>query len=188
MPEIILFTPKYFEDDRGWFAETYNANREKERDIPETFVQDNQSFSRNRSTIRGIHFQLPPKPQAKLVRCTRGSILDYVVDLRQGSPTFGVHIPVELSSENRRQLYIPLGFGHAFITLEDNTEVSYKASDFYSAELDAGIRWDCPRIGINWPIDGAPTLSAKDENLPLLNDFESPFQYDGIPLRLKTVE
>lgn len=153
----------------------------------DVFVQDNQSFSQSTGTVRGIHFQRPPHGQAKLVRCTRGSFFDYVVDLRRNSPTYGNYITVELSAANGRQIYIPAGFGHAFITLEPCTEISYKVTAFYDAECDGGIRWDCPSIGISWPLEGqAPILSDKDSRLPTLNEFESPFDYDGVPLRLNT--
>ena len=189
MPEVILFTPIRFGDDRGWFVEAYNAKREARIGITDLFVQDNHSFSEKRSTIRGIHFQRPPHAQAKLIRCTRGSIRDYVVDLRSGSPTYGNHVSADLSAENGLQLYVPAGFGHAFVTLEAYTELSYKVSDYYSAELDAGIRWNCPDIGISWPpFEDDPTLSDKDRTLPLLKDFESPFEYDGVPLGLKIID
>lgn len=184
MSKVVIFTPKKFGDERGWFTEIYNARREANAGIQDVFVQDNQSFSKLKGTVRGIHFQRPPHAQAKLVRCTRGSLRDYVVDLREGSPTYGKYICVELSAENGRQLYVPIGFGHAFITLEDSTEISYKVTDFYSAESDGGIRWDCPHLSIDWSLDGVTlTLSEKDRNLPTLNEFESPFAYDGFPLQ-----
>ena len=135
--------------------ETYNAKREHLLGICDVFLQDNLSLSNTAGTIRGIHFQSPPHPQAKLVRCTRGALLDYVADLRNGSPTFGKYVSAELSAENGRQLYIPIGFGHALVTLENFTEVSYKVSDLYSAELDAGIRWNCPDVAINWGVGDA---------------------------------
>jgi dTDP-4-dehydrorhamnose 3,5-epimerase len=187
--EVFFFTPKRFGDNRGWFEETYNARRELNAGISDVFVQDNLSFSATKYTIRGIHFQLPPNEQAKLVRCSRGRLIDYVIDLRKGSPTYGNHLSVELSREGGQQIYIPIGFGHAFVTLEDGTEISYKVSDYYAAAADGGIRWDCPDIGIEWPIgSAAPTISAKDQALPLLKDFESPFQYDGDPLRLRIID
>ena len=168
--------------------ETYNAKREHLLGICDVFLQDNLSLSNTAGTIRGIHFQSPPHPQAKLVRCTRGALLDYVVDLRNGSPTFGKYVSAELSAENGRQLYIPIGFGHALVTLENFTEVSYKVSDLYSAELDAGIRWNCPDVAINWGVgDADAILSDKDKALPLLKDFESPFEYDGSPLKLTVI-
>lgn len=187
--EVLLFTPKRFVDNRGWFSEIYNANRELGLGISDAFVQDNQSCSSRRGTVRGIHFQLPPRGQAKLVRCTRGRVIDFVVDLRKDSPTYANHISVELTAENGRQLYIPVGFGHAFATLDDETEIIYKVSDFYSAEHDAGILWDCPDIAISWPVSPVDaTVSEKDKMLPSLKDFESPFEYDGSPLRLRTID
>ena len=189
MAQVILSTPRRFGDSRGWFVEAYNANREKKLGISEIFVQDNRSYSKHKFTIRGIHFQIPPYGQAKLVSCTRGRINDYVVDLRKGSPTYGNHLSVELTPAYGHQLYIPIGFGHGFITLDDETEISYKVSDFYSADADSGIRWDCPDVGIDWPVDSnaTPILSDKDKALPLLRDFDSPFEYDGDPLQLRII-
>lgn len=153
--------------------------------IDSTFVQDNQSYSKYSGTIRGIHFQRPPRAQAKLVRCVKGRILDYAVDLRRGSPTYGHHVCAELSAQNGHQLFVPIGFGHAFVTLEDDTEVAYKVSNVYSPEHDGGIVWNDPALGIDWPLpDGGAVLSAKDQALPLLAQFESPFEYDGNPLAL----
>jgi dTDP-4-dehydrorhamnose 3,5-epimerase len=147
------------------------------------FVQDNHSLSRVQGTLRGIHFQTPPHGQDKLVRCVRGRILDVAVDLRRGSPTFGHWVSLELSAENGRQLFVPIGFGHGFVTLEPDTEVIYKVTDYYAPECDGGIRWNDPAIGVDWQLAGAgPQLSAKDEKLPFLQDFESPFEYDGRPL------
>ena len=181
---VKLIRTRRFGDDRGWFAETYHRARWAEQGVAEEFVQDNHSFSSEVGTLRGIHFQTPPHAQAKLVRCTRGRILDYAVDLRAGSPTYGHHVCAELSADNGDQLYIPVGFGHAFVTLEPDTEVQYKVSDVYAPESDGGIRWDCPTIAIDWPLPpGGPVLSAKDETLPFLADWTSPFAYDGEPLR-----
>jgi dTDP-4-dehydrorhamnose 3,5-epimerase len=146
-------------------------------------VQDNQSYSKPAGTIRGIHFQRPPQAQDKLVRCVCGAIRDYAVDLRRGSPTYGHHVSFELSAENGDQLFVPIGFGHAFVTLEPDTEVTYKVSNYYSPEHEGGIRWNCPTLAIDWPLppEGA-MLSPKDERLPVLADFDSPFDYDGDPL------
>ncbi len=182
MPVKLIHTRR-FGDDRGWFAETYHRPRWNELGVTEEFVQDNHSFSAQTGTIRGIHFQAPPHAQAKLVRCVRGRILDYAVDLRAGSPTYGQHVVAELSRDNGRQLYIPVGFGHAFVTLEPDTEVEYKVSDVYAPETDGGIRWDCPTIAIDWPLPPeGPVLSAKDTTLPHLADWTSLFAYDGRPL------
>ena len=184
MGNILLFAPQRFSDSRGWFSETYNALREIDAGITATFVQDNQSYSASAKTIRGIHFQSPPHAQAKLVRCLRGRLIDYAIDLRNGSPTYGKYVSAELSHDNGYQLYIPAGFGHAFITLEEATEISYKVSDYYSPAFDCGIRWDCPDIAIDWPHKGSAVLSEKDAALPRLADFRSPFEFDGRPMEL----
>ena len=188
MGNVILFAPRRFDDDRGWFTETFNARRETGNGIAVQFIQDNQSYSALSGTIRGIHFQRPPHAQAKLVRCSRGRLIDYAVDLRRGSPTYGRYIAAELSSENGQQLFVPVGFGHAFMTLEPGTEICYKVDDYYSPDCDGGIRWDCPDIAIDWPLSGPAVLSDKDAALPTLCGFESPFAYDGIPMRLVRVE
>jgi dTDP-4-dehydrorhamnose 3,5-epimerase len=187
--EVLLFTPTRAEDDRGWFVEAYNLKRETDLGISDVFVQDNHSYSRNLGTIRGIHFQIPPMGQAKLVRCIHGSVIDYAVDLRRNSLTYGNYVCADLSAISGQQIYIPVGFGHAFVTLEDHTEISYKVSNFYSPDFDAGIRWNCPKVGIDWPIkDHRAIVSDKDRFLPLLHEFESPFEYDGRPLQLKIVD
>lgn len=180
---VVLIKTRRFGDSRGWFSESFVDRRWREQGVDAKFVQDNHSYSASAGTIRGIHFQVPPHAQAKLVRCVRGRIMDYAIDLRAGSPTFGKHVAAELSAENGDQLYIPVGFGHAFITLEADCEVAYKVSDYYAPECDGGIRWDCPDVGIDWPLHGnQPSLSAKDGELPLLSEFSSPFAYDGNPL------
>ena len=134
------------------------------------FVQDNQSFSASKGTLRGLHYQLNPKAQTKLVRCTKGSIFDVAVDIRKGSPTYGKWFGIELSAENKKQLLVPKGFAHAFMTLTDDVEVQYKVDEIYSPENDRGIIWNDPAIGIEWPIDITPILSEKDEKAPLLRD------------------
>ncbi|MFT3966659.1 MAG: dTDP-4-dehydrorhamnose 3,5-epimerase [Sphingobium sp.] len=184
MPSPVkLIKPRRFSDARGWFSETYVDKRWAEAGIDVTFVQDNHSYSASVGTIRGIHFQTPPFAQAKLVRCVRGSIIDYAVDLRSGSPTYGHHVAAELSRDNGHQLFVPAGFGHAFVTLEPDSEVVYKVSDYYAPDNDGGIRWNCPDIGINWPLPASGSvLSPKDEQLPVLSAFESPFTYNGNPL------
>ncbi|MDB5684286.1 MAG: dTDP-4-dehydrorhamnose 3,5-epimerase [Sphingomonas bacterium] len=182
---VIIVGTRRFGDDRGWFSETYSVARMPKLGILDTFVQDNHSFSKAAGTVRGIHFQSPPHAQAKLVRCPRGRIMDYAVDLRRGSPTYGQHVGAELSAANGDQLYVPAGFGHAFITLEPDTEVIYKVSDIYAPDCDGGILWSDPALGIAWdlPPEG-PSLSAKDQILPTLAAFESPFDYDGEPMTL----
>ena len=187
MGNIILFAPRRFGDNRGWFCENFNARREASNGIDVDFVQDNQSYSASPGTIRGIHFQRPPHAQAKLIRCLRGSLVDYAVDLRRGSPTYGHYRAVELSADNGRQIFIPVGFGHAFLTSEPGTEICYKVSDFYDADCDDGIRWNCPEIAIDWPLVGPAVLSDKDAALPTLADFDSPFDYDGNPMELISV-
>lgn len=180
---VILIETRKFSDTRGWFSESYSQRQWAKYGVPDTFVQDNHSFSEKTGTIRGIHFQSPPHAQAKLVRCTQGAIYDIAVDLRRGSPTYGHYVGETLSAENGLQQYIPVGFGHAFITLAPNTEVAYKITDYYAPETEQGIRWDCPSLDINWKIsDSDILLSEKDRYLPTLDDFESPFTYQGNPL------
>ncbi len=185
---LTLIVPKRFGDDRGWFAETWNAQTYAKLGVADTFVQDNQSLSRPIGTLRGLHFQTPPHAQAKLVRCLRGRIFDVAVDLRKGSPSFGQWIGVELTADKGEQLHIPAGFAHGFVTLEPDTEIAYKVTDYYAPTCDAGLRWDDPQIGIDWPLSGAtPLLSPKDAGLPSLSAFESPFAYDGTPMTLRKV-
>lgn len=183
MARVILLKPPRFGDDRGWFMESYSARRAEEAGIPAVFVQDNHSLSRPAGTIRGLHFQTPPHGQGKLVRCTAGRIMDYAVDIRRGSPTYGRHLAAELTAANGHQLWVPVGFAHAFVTLESDCEVIYKVTSYYAPENDGGIRWDDPTVGITWPLPaGGPCLSGKDTKLPLLAEFDSPFPYDGEPL------
>jgi dTDP-4-dehydrorhamnose 3,5-epimerase len=181
---VQLIEPRRFGDARGWFTETYSRRTFAERGIDCTFVQDNHSLSRPAFTLRGLHFQTPPHAQAKLVRCTRGRIFDVAVDLRRGSPTYGRWVGTELTAENGRQLFIPAGFAHGFLTLEPDCEVTYKCSDFYAPANDAGIRWNDPDLAIAWPLPAGatPELSAKDEVQPGFASFRSPFAYDGRPL------
>jgi len=178
IPEVISLTPARFGDERGFFSETYSAAAFAGLGVAATFVQDNQSLSRPKGVLRGLHFQTPPHAQGKLVRVVRGSILDVAVDIRAGSPTFGKHVAVELSASNWQQLWVPAGFAHGFCTLEDDTEVIYKVTDYYAPECDAGIRWDDPALAINWPVTaGEVILSAKDQKLPLLAEISAPFTY-----------
>jgi dTDP-4-dehydrorhamnose 3,5-epimerase len=179
-----LFTPRRFEDSRGWFSETYSARQFRGLGVEVEFVQDNHSCSRSAGTVRGLHFQLPPHAQAKLVRCTRGSIFDVAVDLRRGSPTYGRWVGAELSATNQRQLFVPAGFAHGFATLEPDCEVIYKVDSYYAPDHDSGLRWDDPDLAVDWhiPAGTAPTLSAKDLALQPFSTFLSPFPYDGRPL------
>jgi dTDP-4-dehydrorhamnose 3,5-epimerase len=171
LPEIRLITPKRFSDERGFFSETWNE-RSFRRDVADvTFCQDNQSFSAKRGTVRGLHFQKSPFAQGKLVRVVRGSIYDLAVDIRPSSSTFGQHIAVTLSAEDGGQLWIPPGFLHGFCTLENDTEVFYKVTAYYSAEHDAGVLWNDEALSIDWPIDPATAIvSEKDRRLPQWRD------------------
>lgn len=178
IPDIILVKPKRFQDARGYFEETYSQRAYKTGGIPHQFVQDNHSLSAQRGVLRGLHFQTPPHGQDKLVRCTRGSILDVAVDVRKGSPTFGQYVAVELTANNGWQLFIPIGFAHGFCTLEENSEVQYKVTDFYSAKCDGGIAFNDPEIGIEWPfLPEELILSEKDIKHPHLSRFDTPFLY-----------
>jgi dTDP-4-dehydrorhamnose 3,5-epimerase len=180
---VVLIVPQRFQDSRGWFSETWNKDRFHNLGITAEFCQDNQSVSIKAGTIRGLHFQRAPYAQAKLVRCLIGRIFDVVVDLREKSPTFKKWVGIELSASLGNQLFIPVGFGHAFLTLEDNCHVAYKVDAYYAPQADGGVRWDDPELAINWPMSGpAPILSDKDASLPFLSDSEFDFPYDGNPL------
>lgn len=180
----VLLRPRRFGDARGWFMETYSEAAALVAGIGVRFVQDNQSFSAFTGTIRGLHYQRPPHGQDKLVRCVRGSIMDYAVDIRRGSPTYGQHVAAKLTAEGGEQLFVPVGFAHAFVTLEPDVEVAYKVSDVYAPDCDGGIVWNDPTIGIDWPLpEGGAVLSDKDKILPTLAEFDSPFEYDGRPLQ-----
>lgn len=172
-----LITPKKFGDNRGFFSETYNAEMLTALGIPARFVQDNHSLSLEKGTVRGLHYQKPPHAQAKLVRVSRGAILDVVVDIRRGSPTYGQHVAEELSVNNWSQLYIPIGFAHGFCTLEPETELQYKVSDYYAPASDAGILWNDAVLGIAWPDFAGAQLSPKDLALPCFTDIDTPFAY-----------
>ena len=176
--DVIIIEPAVFGDHRGWFMETFSQIWIKEMDFAVTFVQDNHSFSATKGTLRGLHYQLNPRAQTKLVRCTKGSIFDVAVDIRKGSPTYGKWVGVELSADNKKQLLVPKGFAHGFMTLTEDVEVQYKVDELYAPECDRGIPWNDPAIAIEWPMDIQPVLSAKDENAPLLNDAESNFVYE----------
>ncbi|KUP05288.1 dTDP-4-dehydrorhamnose 3,5-epimerase [Bacillus coahuilensis m2-6] len=174
---VFIIEPIVFGDHRGWFMETYNDSKLKESGININFIQDNHSFSATKGTLRGLHYQLNPRAQTKLVRCTMGAIFDVAVDIRKGSPTFGKWFGIELTAENKKQLLVPKGFAHAFMTLTDDVEVQYKVDEGYSPENDRGIIWNDPEIGIEWPINITPILSEKDEKAPLLKDAENNFNY-----------
>jgi dTDP-4-dehydrorhamnose 3,5-epimerase len=175
-------------DERGWFSEIFREKRLREIGISVHFIQDNLSISTRAGTLRGLHFQRPPAAQAKLVTVLRGRILDVAVDVRAGSPTFGKHVSAEISAETGRQLYVPAGFAHGFVALENDVIVMYKVSSYYSATHDGGIRFSDPDIGFPWPFeDEAMLLSERDRRLPLLRELASPFAYDGHPLGPLTV-
>ena len=175
MIELKLIYPKRHGDHRGFFAETYNQRQYSEMGIDCVFVQDNHSLSRSVGTLRGLHFQAFPFAQGKLVRCGHGAIFDVAVDIRRGSPTYGQWKGYELSAANGHQLYVPVGFAHGFVTLEPDSEIFYKCTDYYAPETEGGVRWDS--CGIEWPVSNDPILSDKDIAAPALADFDSPFVY-----------
>ncbi len=175
IPEVIVITPKSFDDERGFFMETYKSSEFKKNGIDFDFVQDNHSLSK-KGVIRGIHFQREPMAQGKLVRVTHGKLFDVAVDLRKQSPTYKKWVGVVLSAENRKMLWVPPGFGHGICALEENTELLYKVTHEYSPELDGGIRWDDPDISVNWPLNKSEAIvSNKDKNLPYLRDINLDF-------------
>lgn len=174
---VKIIEPDYYEDYRGYYCEVYSKRSFEEMGIFIDFLQDNHSYSISKGTIRGIHFQNNPVPQSKLVRCTNGKVMDYAVDLRKNSPTFKKWVCVELSKENRRQILIPSGFGHGFITLVDNCEVLYKVDGFYEPKLDRSIKWDDPEIAIPWGCED-PIVSVKDINAPLLRTSDLNFSVE----------
>ena len=176
IPEVILVKPKVFGDERGFFMESYRKSLFQANGIMLEFIQDNHSKSA-KGVLRGLHYQLDPKAQGKLVRCVSGAVFDVAVDIRRGSPTFGQWFGCELSAENKYMLWIPAGFAHGFVTLEDNTEFLYKTTGEYAPECDRGIKYDDPAIGIEWPQLGELLLSDKDQKQPLLKDAEINFNY-----------
>lgn len=176
---VFVLEPQVFGDARGWFMESWSQCKMHDAGIDVQFVQDNQSFSAQKGTLRGLHYQLNPMCQAKLLRCTRGKIFDVAVDIRKGSPQYGKWVGVELSAENKKQLFIPRGFAHGFITLTDDVEVQYKADNYYAPECDGNIRWDDPDIGVEWPLKPV-ILSEKDSKAPLLKERTNlNFVYEG---------
>lgn len=179
LPGVVILTPQRFGDERGWFSETWNASRMAAAGLDVGFVQDNHSMSATVGTLRGLHYQRPPHAQDKLVRCTRGAIFDVAVDIRKGSPTYGHWVGVELTATNGRQLLVPKGFLHGFVTRLPDTEVQYKCSDLYAPDCDGAIRWDDPTIGIDWGLSADPVLSAKDRVAPLLAELDSPFEWES---------
>lgn len=171
-------------DNRGWFSESYNERRAISLGIDCRFVQDNQSFSATTGTIRGLHFQKPPSAQAKLVQVLSGSVFDVAVDIRHGSPSYGKYVAATLSADTGDQLYIPTGFAHGFQTLQPNTLVAYKVSNFYSPQDEGGIRWDDALLNIRWPISSSEVItSSKDSQWPPLEGMHSPFSFAGFELQ-----
>lgn len=178
IPEVKLIAAKKFGDERGFFSETFNFERYRDAGIEMHAVQDNHSLSDPVGTVRGLHFQIPPKAQAKLVRVVKGAVLDVAVDIRKGSPTYGRHVAVVISAADWNQLYIPRGFAHGFCTLEPGTEFLYKVDDYYSLEHERGIQWDDPALGIDWPVEaGKALLSAKDTGNPGFKELPDYFTY-----------
>lgn len=177
IPDVVIIEPKVFGDERGYFMESYRKDKlEAFLGFPVAFCQDNESRSK-KGVLRGLHYQLPPHAQTKLVRVIRGRVLDVAVDIRRGSPTFGNHVAVELSGENKRQLFVPRGFAHAFVVLEDDTVFAYKVDSYYAPECDRGIAFDDPEIGIDWPLSREELLlSEKDTRQPKLSEAEL-FEY-----------
>ncbi len=177
---VIEIIPKKFGDDRGFFSETYNARLYASAGIELDFVQDNHSLSAEKGVLRGLHFQKPPFAQDKLVRVTRGSVFDVIVDIRKGSPTYAKWVGVEISAAKWNQVLVPKGFAHGFVTLEPDTEFLYKVSDYYSRDHDRSIRFDDPEIGVDWPVSPDEiTLSEKDRAADLLSETDTGFIYEG---------
>lgn len=172
---VVILTPARFGDARGWFSETWNADKMRAAGLAIDWVQDNHSFSAQVGTLRGLHFQSPPRAQDKLVRCTRGAIFDVAVDIRNGSPTYGQWFGVELTAENGKQLLVPKGFLHGFVTRTPDVEVQYKCSDVYAPDCDGSVLWSS--VGIDWGLTGDPVLSAKDQAAKPFGAFTSPFSF-----------
>ncbi|WP_377194743.1 dTDP-4-dehydrorhamnose 3,5-epimerase [Ruegeria meonggei] len=177
LPGVLILTPRRFGDARGFFSESWNRKTLEAHGISLEFVQDNHSVSAGVGTLRGLHFQSPPHAQDKLVRCGRGTLFDVVVDIRKGSLTYGQWVGVDLTAENGKQLLVPKGFLHGFVTREPDTEICYKCTDYYAPDCDGAVRWDS--CGIDWGLTGAPVLSDKDKAAPALVDFDSPFVWEG---------
>jgi dTDP-4-dehydrorhamnose 3,5-epimerase len=180
IPEVLIVTPRKHGDARGFFSEIFREDVAAQFGEGLRFVQDNHAYSAERGVLRGLHYQTPPRAQGKLVRCTRGAILDVAVDIRVGSPTYGRHVSAEISAANWRQIWVPPGFAHGYVTLEPDTEVLYKVTDYYSPECDRGIAWDDPALGIDWRLGAsALILSDKDRRHPRLADAPAAFAWTG---------
>jgi dTDP-4-dehydrorhamnose 3,5-epimerase len=176
IPDVLLLHAPKRGDHRGFFSETFRQDVFDEAGVDVRFIQDNFSFSAAKGVVRGLHWQTAPAAQAKLVRCYRGAILDVVVDIRRGSPTYGQHVSAELSRDNWVQIYVPVGFAHGFCTLTEDCEVAYKVTAPYAPDCEGGLRWNDPALGISWPLDPAnATLSQRDTEWPAFDGFVSPF-------------
>ncbi|OJU13194.1 MAG: dTDP-4-dehydrorhamnose 3,5-epimerase [Caulobacterales bacterium 68-7] len=176
IPDLLLIEPRKHGDERGFFSETFSAAALAEAGFTRAFVQDNHSRSPKRGTVRGLHFQAPPHAQDKLLRVAAGAILDVAVDIRVGSPTYGQAVAVELSAANWRQLLVPKGFAHGFVTLTDDCDVLYKVTDYYAPASEGGLLWNDPALGIDWPADLQPLINDRDAAWPALAEFDSPFR------------
>ena len=177
IPDVYIIEPLVFEDDRGYFLESFNLEKFEENICTIKFVQDNESKS-SKGVLRGLHFQKPPFNQAKLVRCIKGRVMDVAVDIRKGSPTYGKHVAIELTGENKLQLFIPRGFAHGFSVLSDTAVFAYKVDNCYAPESDSGIRYDDKELNIEWGLNKEEVqLSVKDKNLTYFKDFETPFKF-----------
>ena len=177
IPDVYIIEPSVFGDERGYFLESFNLEKFKENIYPINFVQDNESKS-SKGVLRGLHFQKPPFEQAKLVRCIKGTVIDVAVDIRRGSPTYGKHVSIELSGENKRQLFVPRGFAHGFSVLSDSAVFAYKVDNNYAPEYDAGIKYDDKELNIDWSLtEEEVQLSEKDKNLSSFKDLDSPFKF-----------
>ncbi len=180
IPEVLVLEPQKFGDDRGYFSEVFNQKQLIQAGADLDWVQDNHAMSRDAGTLRGLHFQLPPHAQSKLVRVVRGSIFDVAVDIRKGSPTYGEWVSATISAKAWNQILIPAGFAHGYLTLEPATEVLYKVDNYYAPDADKGLLWSDPDIAIDWPLTPtSPVLSDKDRNLPRLTNIASPFDYEA---------
>ena len=177
IPDVYIIEPSVFGDNRGYFLESFNLDKFVENVYTVKFVQDNESKS-SKGVLRGLHFQKPPFEQAKLVRCIEGKVVDVAVDIRKGSPTYGMHVSVELSGENKRQLFVPRGFAHGFVVLSESATFAYKVDNSYAPEYDSGIKYDDSDLNINWGLtENEVQLSVKDKNLPAFKDLNSPFNF-----------
>ena len=179
LPDVVVLEPARFGDARGFFSESWNASRMADAGLHYDFVQDNHSFSTAQGTVRGLHFQAPPHAQDKLVRCGRGALFDVAVDIRRGSPTYGQWTGHELSFENGRQLLVPAGFAHGFMTLTPDCEIIYKCTDSYAPDTEGAVVWNDPDIGIAWPQADAAILSDKDRDAEPLSALDTPFSYEA---------